>query len=69
MFSKFDVPFPNVTLTSVSGINNRGQIVGRYIERDQSVNQVFNRGFIATPLKPMDKNLAQDESLGISKSD
>lgn len=40
---RFTVPFPKVTQTDVSGINNRGQIVGRYIERAPSVrpNQIF----------------------------
>jgi len=31
-FTNFDVPFPNVVFTDVSGINNRGQIGGRYCE-------------------------------------
>ena len=49
-FTTFVLPFPNVTLTDLTGINNRGQLVGRYIERAPSFpNQIFNRGFVATP--------------------
>ena len=50
-FTTFEVPFPGVVITDVSGINNRGQIVGRYLERnpDDIFNPFFNHGFIATP--------------------
>ena len=50
-FTIIEVPFPGVVFTEVSGINNRGQIVGRYLESnpDNIVNPFFNHGFIATP--------------------
>jgi uncharacterized membrane protein len=49
-FTTFVVPFPNVTGTALRGINNRGQLVGNHAERVSSPsNQVFRRGFIATP--------------------
>jgi probable HAF family extracellular repeat protein len=49
--STFEIPFPGVVFTDVSGINNRGQIVGRYLENnpDDIFNPFFNHGFIATP--------------------
>jgi probable HAF family extracellular repeat protein len=50
-FATFDVPFSGVVATQVSGINNRGQIVGRYIESnpDDPVNPFLSHGFAATP--------------------
>jgi uncharacterized membrane protein len=50
-FTTFAVPFSAVFATEVSGINNKGQIVGRYIEYnpDEPVNPYLSHGFIATP--------------------
>jgi probable HAF family extracellular repeat protein len=50
-FTTFEVPFSGVFATAVSGINNKGQIVGRYIEHnpDDPVNPFLSHGFIATP--------------------
>jgi hypothetical protein len=50
-FTTFEVPFSGVFATAVSGINNKGQIVGRYIEHnpDDPINPFLSRGFIATP--------------------
>src|SRR5262245_3506544 len=50
-FTTIDVPFPGVIFTDVSGINNRGQIVGRYLTSNPGdpVNPFLNHGFIATP--------------------
>jgi hypothetical protein len=50
-FSTFEIPFPGVLLTDVSGINNRGQIVGRFLTTNPTdiLNPFFNHGFIATP--------------------
>jgi uncharacterized membrane protein len=50
-FRTFEIPLPGVVLTDVSGINNRSQIVGRFLESnpDDISNPLFNHGFIATP--------------------
>jgi uncharacterized membrane protein len=50
-FTTFDVPLSGVVATQVSGINNRGQIVGRYIKSnpDDLVNPFPSHGFVATP--------------------
>jgi hypothetical protein len=50
-FTTINVPFPDVVFTDVSGINNRGQIVGRYLKNNPGdpVNPFSNHGFIATP--------------------
>jgi probable HAF family extracellular repeat protein len=49
--TSIEVPFPHVVFTDVSGINNRGQIVGRYLTTNPAdVNNVFNHGLIATPI-------------------
>lgn len=50
-FTVFDVPFSRVVATQVSGINNDGQIVGRYIQSNPSdpVNPFPSHGFVATP--------------------
>ncbi len=50
-FTSFDVPFSDVYATQVSGINNKGQIVGRYLEYNSGdpVNPFLSHGFIATP--------------------
>src|SRR5262249_43370847 len=50
-FTTINVPFPNVIFTDVSGINNWGQIVGRYLVSNPGdpVNPFLNHGFIATP--------------------
>ncbi|TMB72357.1 MAG: hypothetical protein E6J54_10350 [Deltaproteobacteria bacterium] len=50
-FTTFDVPFSGVVATQVSGINNRGQIVGRYITSNPGdlVNPFPSHGFVATP--------------------
>jgi uncharacterized membrane protein len=50
-FTTINVPFPGVIFTDVSGINNRGQIVGRYLTSNPGdpVNPFLNHGFIATP--------------------
>jgi uncharacterized membrane protein len=41
------IAFPGAALTSVSGINDRGQIVGSYYTGDDEFNQF---GFLATPV-------------------
>ena len=46
-FMTIEVPFPDSIFTDVSGINNRGQIVGRYQVLES--NTFFSHGFIATP--------------------
>jgi uncharacterized membrane protein len=52
-FTTFDVPFPNVVFTDVQGINNRGQIVGRYLTSNPDPSDIgnpfLNHGYIATP--------------------
>jgi probable HAF family extracellular repeat protein len=50
-FSTFEIPFPGVVFTDVSGINNRGQVVGRFLTSNPNdiSNPFFNHGFIATP--------------------
>jgi hypothetical protein len=50
-FSTFAIPFAAVFATEVSGINNKGQIVGRYIEYNpgDSVTPFLSHGFVATP--------------------
>ena len=50
-FTTFEVPFSAVFETVVTGINNKGQIVGRYIEYDPAdpVTPFLSHGFIATP--------------------
>jgi hypothetical protein len=50
-FTTFDAPFSGVVATEVSGINNRGQIVGRYIQSNPSdpINPFLSHGFVATP--------------------
>jgi hypothetical protein len=53
-FTSIEVPFPHVVFTDVGGINNRGQIAGRYVTLDPA----FSHGVIATP-KSEPKNIAQ----------
>jgi hypothetical protein len=50
-FTTINVPFPDVVRTEVSGINNRGQIVGTYVKNSPGdlVNPFSFHGFIATP--------------------
>jgi probable HAF family extracellular repeat protein len=50
-WSTFEIPFPGVVLTDVSGINNRGQMVGRFLVSNAGdiSTPFFNHGFIATP--------------------
>ncbi len=50
-FTTFDVPLSGIVATQVSGINNRGQIVGRYIKSnpDDLDNPFPSHGFVATP--------------------
>ena len=50
-FTTFEVPFAAVLETVVSGINNKGQIVGRYIKHNPSDPETPfpSHGFIATP--------------------
>jgi probable HAF family extracellular repeat protein len=50
-FTEFDVSFSSVVGTQVSGINNRGQIVGRYLEINPGdpFNPFLSHGFIASP--------------------
>jgi probable HAF family extracellular repeat protein len=50
-FMTIEVPFPDVIFSDISGINNRGQIVGRYLTNNPGdlVNPFVNHGFIATP--------------------
>jgi hypothetical protein len=45
-FTSFEIPFPNVTGVEIFGLNNRGQIVGFYVE---AAPTDFYRGFVATP--------------------
>ncbi len=52
-FTTFDVPFSGVVATQVSGINNEGQIVGRYVVGNPNPNDLSNpflsHGFVASP--------------------
>jgi probable HAF family extracellular repeat protein len=50
-FTTIDVPFSGVIFTDVNGINNRGQIVGRYLTSNPGdpFNAFLNHGFIGTP--------------------
>src|SRR5262249_61850180 len=52
-FTTIDVSFPNALFTQVSGINNRGQVVGRYLTSNPDPSDIgnpfLNHGFIATP--------------------
>ena len=50
-FTTIHVPFSDAVFTEVRGINNRGQIVGRYVRHnpDDLVNPFSSHGFIATP--------------------
>jgi uncharacterized membrane protein len=59
IFTSLEVPFSEVFATQVSGINNKGQIVGRYIQRNPSdpVNPFLSHGFVASPRS--DKLVAQ----------
>jgi hypothetical protein len=73
-FTTFEVPFPGVVITDVSGINNRGQIVGRYLESNPNnvFNPFFNHGFIAIPkTEPKGKSqlLVSKENLSRAKGD
>jgi uncharacterized membrane protein len=54
-FATFEVPFAGVVFTDVSGLNNRGQIVGRYVVSNpgDSVNPFLSHGFIATPKRSL----------------
>ena len=59
-FTFIEVPFPHVVFTDVSGINNRGQIVGRYLTTNPAdVNNIFNHGLIATPVPGRPSSTAQ----------
>jgi probable HAF family extracellular repeat protein len=59
-FTSLEVPFPHVVFTDVSGMNNRGQIVGRYLTTNPAdVNNIFNHGFIATPVPGRPSSAAQ----------
>jgi uncharacterized membrane protein len=59
-FTSIEVPFPHVVFTDVSGMNNRGQIVGRYLTTNPAdVNNIFNHGFIATPVPGRPSSTAQ----------
>jgi probable HAF family extracellular repeat protein len=51
VFTTIDVPVEDVAHTIVSGINNRGQVVGRYLTSnpDDPSNPFPSHGFIATP--------------------
>jgi probable HAF family extracellular repeat protein len=53
VFTTFDVTFSDAIFNQVNGINNQGQIVGRYgvINPGDPVNPFLNHGFIATPEK------------------
>jgi probable HAF family extracellular repeat protein len=59
-FTSIEAPFPHVVFTDVSGINNRGQIVGRYLTTNPAdVNNIFNHGLIATPVPGRPSSTAQ----------
>jgi probable HAF family extracellular repeat protein len=50
-FTTLDVPFSGVLFTQLRGINNQGQIVGRYVQSnpDDPVNPFPSHGFVASP--------------------
>jgi probable HAF family extracellular repeat protein len=59
-FTTIEVPFPHVVITEVSGINNRGQIVGSYRTTNPAdVNNSFYHGLIATPVAGRPSSTAQ----------
>jgi probable HAF family extracellular repeat protein len=70
-FRTFDVPFPGVVLTQVSGINNEGQIVGRYAVTNPNdpVNPFPSHGFVASPnvSSPLVASLTEGQSLDPKK--
>jgi uncharacterized membrane protein len=72
-FTTFDVPFPGVLFTQVRGINNQGQIVGRYVENnpDDPVNPFLSQGFVASPNvnSPLVASLTEGQSLDPKKPD
>jgi hypothetical protein len=54
-FVTFEVPFADVVFTDVSGLNNRGQIVGRYVVSNPGdpVNPFLSHGFVAKPKRSL----------------
>jgi len=70
-FTTFDVPFSGVVGTEVRGINNQGQIVGRYITSNP--NDVFNpfpsHGFVASPNanSPLVASLTEGQPLDLKQ--
>jgi len=54
-FVTFEVPFAGAVSTDVSGLNNRGQIVGRYVTSNPGdpVNPFLSHGFVATPKRSL----------------
>jgi hypothetical protein len=54
-FVTFEVPFADVVFTDVSGLNNRGQIVGRYVVSNSGdpINPFLSHGFVATPRRSL----------------
>jgi probable HAF family extracellular repeat protein len=70
-FTTFDVPFPGILFTEVRGINNQGQIVGRYVENnpDDPVNPFPSHGFVASPNvnSPLVASLIEDRPLDPKK--
>jgi probable HAF family extracellular repeat protein len=58
-FTTINVPFPDVIFNDVSGINNRGQIVGRYLESNPGdpVNPFFHHGFYRNATKRPQKQI------------
>jgi probable HAF family extracellular repeat protein len=66
VFSTVDAPFPGVIHTIVSGINNRGQVVGRFLTSSpgDSPNPYSSHGFIATPSEHLKLIARLEKKLG-----
>jgi probable HAF family extracellular repeat protein len=48
-FTTLDVPFTGIQFTEPHGINNLGEIVGRYLQQTDPFAQAYNQGFLAVP--------------------
>jgi hypothetical protein len=66
-FTRIEVPFPHVVFTDIQSINDRGQLVGRYLTTNPAdVNDIFNHGVIVTPLDATStpRRAAQADTIG-----
>jgi uncharacterized membrane protein len=66
VFTVIDVPADDAVHTIVSGINNRGQVVGRYLTSnpDDATNPFPSHGFIATPSEHLKLIARLEKKLG-----